>query len=98
MEIAVHGVLLDFEHLTLLTLAVGLLITAAIRTVRGNVLQNESGFGKVQTHAFGGVDLVATLMLVAFYYTSFLVGPRDEKMPVMSSDIVVMQLVMITFL
>jgi len=98
MEIAVHGVLLDFEHMTLLTLAVGLLITVSIRTMRGEVLQNESSFGKIQTHSFGGVDLVATLMLVAFYYTSFLVGPRDEELPVMSPEIVVMQLVFNLFL
>jgi len=94
MEAVAHGVLLDFEHLTLLTVAMGLLISALIRTARGETLENENGYGKIRINSYGGVDLAAVIMLVAFYYLSFLSGPRDSGTPMMSLDLIVMNLVM----
>ena len=97
MEQVLHDVLLDFEHLALLTMVVGLLITASIRTMRGEVLEIQTRFGKIQTR-FGGVDLVAALMLVAFYYLSFLPAPQQQEPLTMSFDLIVINLVMSFFL
>lgn len=98
MEEVLYGVLLDFEHLTLLTLMVGLLITMSIRSMRSEVWVDQREFGKVQTGSFGGVDLAAVFMLVAFYYLSFLSGPRSEELPAISLDLIVINLVMSLFL
>jgi membrane protease YdiL (CAAX protease family) len=98
MEQAVFNVLLDFEHLTLLTLAVGLLISMSIRSVRGQDLETAKGFGKVRVDCYGGVDLVAVILLLAFYYLSFLSGPRAGDLPPMSIDMIVINLVMGVFL
>jgi len=98
MEEAIHGVLLDFEHLTLLTVAIGLLISASVKSARGDVLQSENGFGKIRTHSFGGVDLVAVIILVAFYYLSFLSGPQKQEALTVSIDLIVINLVMSLFL
>lgn len=98
MEQAVFNVLLDFEHLTLLTLAVGLLISMSIRSVRAQDPETVNGFGKVRVQSYGGVDLVAVILLLAFYYLSFLSGPRDGELPPMSIDMIVINLVMGVFL
>lgn len=98
MEKTVYDVLLDFEHLTLMTMLMGLLITASIRSLRSEVPANQAEFGKVQTQSLGGVDLAAVFMLLAFYYLSFLSGPRSEELPEMSLDLIVINLVMNLFL
>ncbi len=98
MEHAVFNVLLDFEHLTLLTLAMGLLISMSIHSVRGQQWSTRSRFGKVGVDSFGGVDLVAVILLLAFYYLSFLSGPREGELPPMSIDMIVINLVMGLFL
>ncbi len=98
MEQALHSVLLEFEHLTLLTVTVGLLISAAVRTSRGRALLPNNGFGKIRCMSYGGVDLVAVSLLLAFYYLSFLVGPQDREGMVMTPELIVVNLVMSLFL
>jgi len=98
MEEAVHGVLLDFEHLTLLTVAVGLLISALIRTVRGEILENDSGFGKINCRSLGGIDLVAVFIFLAYYYSQFLYGPQDREAVKMSIELIVANLVLYLFM
>lgn len=98
MEEAIHGVLLDFEHLTLLTVAMGLLISASVRSTRGELVQGEYTFGKIRTQSFGGVDLVAVIILIAFYYLSFLSGPQKQEALTVSIDLIVINLVMSLFL
>ncbi|MFK5921517.1 MAG: type II CAAX endopeptidase family protein [Verrucomicrobiota bacterium] len=98
MEQALHSVLLEFEHLTLLTVTVGLLISAAVRTTRGRALLSNNGFGKIHCNRFGGVDLVAVSLLLAFYYLSFLAGAQDREGMVMTPELIVVNLVMSLFL
>lgn len=98
MEEVLYGVLLDFEHLTLLTMVMGLLIAASIKSLRTEASANQGGFGKVKTESLGGVDLAAMFVLVAFYYLSFLSGPRSGELPEMSLDLIVINLVMSLFL
>lgn len=98
MEKVLYGVLLDFEHLTLLTMLVGLLIAASIRSMRPEVLVHQKEFGKVQTSCFGGVDLAAVLLLVAFYYRLVLFGEQQQEVPAMSIELIVAGLIMNLFL
>ncbi len=99
MEKVIYGVLLDFEHLALLTMAMGLLITASIRSMGLQASANSrADFGKVQTHSFGGVDLAAVLLLVAFYYRLVLFGAQQQEELTMSIELIVAGLVMNLFL
>lgn len=98
MEEVLYGVLLDFEHLTLLTMVMGLLIAASIKSLRREASVNQGEFGKVKTESLGGVDLAAMFVLVAFYYLSFLSGPSSGELPEMSLDLIVINLVMSLFL
>jgi len=97
MEQALHDVLLDFEHLTILTLVAGLLISASIRKVSGETLDDRKGIGKVRCSAYGGVDLVAALILMAYYYSLVLYGPQQGEPMAMSMELIVANLVLFLF-
>lgn len=94
MEQAVHDVLLDFEHLTLLTVGVGLLLSASIRFRRGQFTEQYQNFGKIRCHYFGGVDLVAVGILLAFYYSVFLSGPQSGETVTLTPKLIALGLVM----
>lgn len=98
MEKVIHSLLLEFEHLALLTVTVGLLISASLRMMSGRELQSNNGFGKVRTSSFGGVDLVAIFLLLAFYYLSFLSDPLEKKSLIVSPELLIGGLVMSLFL
>lgn len=94
MEQALHAVMLDFEHLTLITIALGLVVYAALRAI----MPPSPVLGKVRTEALGGVDLVAVFLLIAFFYLSFLTDPLTATDRTMSLSLIVAGLVMNLFL
>lgn len=94
MEQTLHAVMLDFEHLTLISIALGLIAYAALRAA----MPPSHVPGKVRTEALGGVDLIAVFLLIAFFYLSFLSDPLAPTDRVMSLNLIVAGLVMNLFL
>ncbi len=98
MEKALHSVLLEFEHLALLTVLVGLLISVSIRAVRRQTQEVNNGFGKIRCSSFGGVDLVAISLLLGFYYNVILFASQEKEAVQMSPELIVGGLVLSLFL